>query len=93
MESRLVSPTERGQITIPKELREELGITPNTKFRVYVDNRKVVLEPVSTLDALFKELELEAKEKGYTREELNKEIEATRERLYRELYGDGTSND
>lgn len=93
MESRLISPTERGQITIPKGVREELGITPNTKFKIYVDNKRVVLEPVSTLDTLFKELELEAKEKGYTREELNKEIEATRERLYRKLYGDGANND
>ncbi|GAW93986.1 AbrB/MazE/SpoVT family DNA-binding domain-containing protein [Calderihabitans maritimus] len=87
MEDRLISPTERGQITIPKEVREKLQITPKTKFRVYVDNNRVVLEPVSSLDLLLKEFEVEAREKGYTRDKIEREIEAVREKLMRDLYG------
>ncbi|NPV30210.1 MAG: hypothetical protein HPY58_11285 [Firmicutes bacterium] len=55
---------------------------------VYVENNKVVLEPVTSLDVLLKDLVAEAKDKGYTRREIEQEIEAARERLFRELYGD-----
>ncbi len=88
MQNRFVSPTERGQVTIPKEIRKKLRITPTTKLRVYVENNKVVLEPVTSLDVLLKDLVTEAKDKGYTRREIEQEIEAARERLFRELYGD-----
>lgn len=74
MEDRFVSPTERGQITIPKAVRDKLRITPNTKLRVYEDNGRVILEPVSLLELLFKDIEREAKEKGYTPEEIEREI-------------------
>ncbi|MEW6663542.1 MAG: AbrB/MazE/SpoVT family DNA-binding domain-containing protein [Bacillota bacterium] len=87
MYGQFVSPTERGQVTIPKEIREKLKITPKTKLRVYVDNDKVVFEPVSPLDLLFNDIEAEAREKGYTREELEKEIDMVREQLLQELYG------
>ncbi|MEW6448605.1 MAG: AbrB/MazE/SpoVT family DNA-binding domain-containing protein [Bacillota bacterium] len=33
MRNRFVSPTERGQVTIPKEIRKKLRITPSTKLR------------------------------------------------------------
>ncbi|MCL5981702.1 MAG: AbrB/MazE/SpoVT family DNA-binding domain-containing protein [Firmicutes bacterium] len=87
MYGQFVSPTERGQVTIPKEVREKLKITPKTKLRVYVDRDKVVLEPVSPLDLLFNDIETEAREKGYTREDLEREIEMLREQLMQELYG------
>lgn len=45
-----VSP--KGQATIPKPLREELGIeTPGEVF-VYLDGDRVVIEPVPTLEEL-----------------------------------------
>ncbi len=81
-----VSPTVRGQITIPKEVREKLGITPNTRLKIYVEKNRIVIEPVSTLDLLFQDIEQEAKAKGYTEEELNREIETVREKLIKELY-------
>lgn len=87
MQNRFVSPTERGQVTIPKEIRKKLRITPTTKLRVYVENNKVVLEPVTSLEVLLKDLVAEAKDKGYTRRKLEEEIEAVRERLFKELYG------
>lgn len=90
MQNRLISPTERGQVTIPKEIRQELRISPATKLRVYVENNKVVLEPVKSLDILLKDLVAEAKDKGYTRRKIEEEIDAVRERLFKELYGDQT---
>lgn len=88
MQNRFVSPTERGQVTIPKEIRKKLRITPTTKLRVYVENDKVVLEPVTSLEVLLKDLVAEAKDKGYTRRKIEEEIEAVRERLFKELDGD-----
>jgi len=81
-----ITPTVRGQITIPKDVRKELGITPNTKLKIYVESNKVVVEPVSHLDFLFKSIEEEAKTKGYTEEELNREIDLVREKLMKEIY-------
>ncbi|OIQ07934.1 SpoVT / AbrB like domain protein [Moorella thermoacetica] len=89
MEEQFIKPTERGQVTIPKEIREKLQINQNTRLRVYVDGNKVVLEPVSPLDLILKELEVEAREKGFTRQELDKEIAMVRERLMKELYSEG----
>jgi len=78
--------TERGQVTIPKSIREELGITNKTKLRIYTDNNKIIIEPIPLLDLLFKGIEDEAKTKGYTREELAHEIEVVREKLMKDLY-------
>lgn len=86
METRLVSPTERGQVTIPKEIRDDLKITPDTKLRVFIQDGRVIMEPVSSFDLLLKEIETEARAKGLTREELEQEIEKTREKLVSELY-------
>ena len=89
MEERVVSPTERGQITIPKELRERLNIDYKTKMKVYVEDGRIILEPFSSLDMLLKELETEAKEKGLTKEELYKELDIIREKLAKEYIGEG----
>lgn len=80
------SPTERGQVTIPKKIREELGITNKTKLKIYTDNNKIIIEPVPLLDLLLKDIENEARAKGYTREELTNEIEVVREKLMKDLY-------
>lgn len=84
-----VSPTPRGQVTIPKRIRDALGLTPKTRLRVYADGGKVIFEPVSALDSLLEELEAEARERGYTREVLEREVEAVRERLVKRLYPAG----
>lgn len=86
LNSKHISPTVRGQITIPKGIRKELAITPKTKLRIYVENNRIVIEPVSNLDLLFQDIEEEAKAKGYTREELNREIDVVREKLIKEIY-------
>ncbi len=81
-----VNPTVRGQITIPKEVLRELGITANTKLKIYIEKNRIVIEPVSHLDLLFKDIEEEAKAKSYTEEELKQEIDTVREKLVKEIY-------
>ncbi len=75
-----------GQVAIPKSIREKLRINSKTKLKIYTDNNKIIVEPVPLLDLLFQDIENEAKIKGYTREELEHEIEVVRERLMKDLY-------
>jgi bifunctional DNA-binding transcriptional regulator/antitoxin component of YhaV-PrlF toxin-antitoxin module len=37
----------RGQITIPKDLREELGVPEEFWMKIFIDDGKLVVEPVS----------------------------------------------
>lgn len=37
--------TSKGQLTIPKDVREQLGLTPGTRFLVTVRNGEVVAMP------------------------------------------------
>ena len=86
MNAKHMSPTIRGQITIPKDIRDKLGINQKSKLKVYIENNKIILEPVSKIDLLLKDIEEEARIKGYTHEELNQEIEIIRKKLMKDLY-------
>jgi len=88
VEAKVVVPTVRGQVTIPKEIRDKLKIGPRTKLKVFLNGSQVVFEPVSTVDELFRELRAEAVQQGFTREELDQEIQTVRERLFKEIYGE-----
>ncbi len=37
----------KGQVIIPKPIRDALGLTPGTVLRVSVEGKRVILEPVS----------------------------------------------
>lgn len=45
----------KGQLVIPKSIREALGLRCGTQFRVQVDRDKIILEPqmASPADALY----------------------------------------
>jgi antitoxin PrlF len=51
----LVRLSSKGQLVIPKTVREALGLGPGAQFRVWLREGKIVLEPVATspLDALY----------------------------------------
>jgi AbrB family looped-hinge helix DNA binding protein len=44
MDTRLSS---KGQVVIPRQIRDELGLVPGTRFQVRVDEGSIVLEPVT----------------------------------------------
>ena len=51
----LVKLSSKGQLVIPKPIREALGFLSGMQFQVRVEERKVILEPVdvSPVEALY----------------------------------------
>jgi AbrB family looped-hinge helix DNA binding protein len=47
MAKTIVKPTSKGQVTIPKEAREALDISPDTLLRVDVEEGAVVFRPLA----------------------------------------------
>ena len=44
--------SEKGQITIPKAIREVMGIHPNDKIDFALEDNQVILRPIKTLKDL-----------------------------------------
>jgi len=61
----------KGQVVIPKEIRESLGLKLGSKFNVKLDEKKIILEPIT--DVNFKELIIGVSDKEVSK--INKEIE------------------
>lgn len=61
----------KGQITIPKDIREKLGVSPGDKVMVIWDGERVsMMNPaIYAMKMLQKELEGEAEKLGLTSEE------------------------
>lgn len=57
-----VKTSSKGQVVIPKEIREALGIKPGSVLKVYVEGRKIVLEPAQSPPNIFVELGERAEE-------------------------------
>lgn len=56
MERMVVKVSSKGQLVIPKEIREALGVRPGTEMHVEVAGRKIVLEPIESftpVEALY----------------------------------------
>ena len=41
-----------GRLVIPKELREQLGITSETTLTIEEDGKRIIIEPIEREDAL-----------------------------------------
>jgi len=46
----------KGQLVIPRSIRQALGLNPGTQFEVQLEGRRIVLEPIQAappLEALY----------------------------------------
>ena len=89
----IVKVTSKGQLTIPSDIREELGLREGSHVYMKTLGRLVVMRRVDELnvDEISKVLEAVAKDKGVTRPILFKEIEKVRGRLWKTRYGKAKS--
>lgn len=62
----------KGQIVIGREIRKMLDLKPNQKLREYIQGRKIIIEPIPTLEELRGSLKNIAR--GKKTEEIIKEI-------------------
>lgn len=59
----------RGQITIPKDIREKLGVPEEFWMKIFVDNGKIIVEPVHNGSASSQQSEHLYGEKKLTKDE------------------------
>lgn len=62
----IVTPMERGQITLPKIYRDKLGITPNTPLNVILKGDSIMIKPLQKVISDMSGFVIKPK---YTREE------------------------
>ena len=80
---------DKRQITLPREICEQLGIGPGDKLTLYVEDGALVAKPNKTiaLEAL-RELRESFKNSGITLKELLANGRRIRKELVKEYYGD-----
>ena len=80
----VITISSRGQIVIPKKMREEAGLAEQDKLVVVSDKDQIIIKKISKEKAKKKLLELideigkRFKDSGITEEDIQKEIEAVR---------------
>ena len=78
----------RGQLTIPKEVRQALKLDDETQLNVFLVGRCMILTPKRLMrTALAKDIEKAMKTRGLGLEELLKELKDQRQRYNKEAYG------
>ncbi len=78
----MVEVYDKGQIVIPKYIRDMLHLLPGSQLHARVEARKIILEPA---DDYFEEFgRLTARKTGRSDEEVGKRIRAAERRMHRE---------
>ena len=84
--------TSKGKVTIPKKIREKFDINSgdriNFEIREIEGKTYLTLIKVSNFSHLSKKLQKEVEKKGLDKEEVEKIIADTREKLVEDLYPD-----
>jgi bifunctional DNA-binding transcriptional regulator/antitoxin component of YhaV-PrlF toxin-antitoxin module len=85
---RIITIRERGQLTIPQDIREELKLGKNTPVTLFqVGNALIITSKRLQRASLARQGEEEMKRKGITLEELLDDLRTQRERYFDETYG------
>ena len=67
--------SERGQITIPAEVRRRLGLGPGAKLEIEVQDNAIILRPIPSISALAGIFRQHAREKPTDWETVRAETE------------------
>jgi len=80
----VVNLSSKGQLVIPKDMREEMGLSPKDKFVLVNDRDTIILKKIqeeeikARMISLVKTFTREFKKAGITKEDLSREIKAVR---------------
>lgn len=76
----------KGQVTIPKAIRERLNLEEGDKVAFIEENGKIIItkSSVVALKEFLNTMNKEAESKGVTEEELLKDLEDVREEMWNE---------
>ncbi len=77
----MVEVYDKGQIVIPKYIRDMLHITPHSHLNARVEARKIILEPA---DDYFEEFEFLTSRPAHSDGETEKRIEAAKKKMLEE---------
>ena len=69
----------KGELFPPKEIRDKLGLKPHTKVIYKVENDRLIVEPVPSLEEVFDKppaIEITLEELKAFRRKLSKEMES-----------------
>lgn len=84
--AKLVKLSSKGQVTLPKEIREDLGLREGDLLEVEkLDQARYVIAKHTPLRQLAHALGEEARRRGYTEKDLQKAVEQVRHQLWQEL--------
>ncbi len=87
MKMNITKMTSKGQVVIPQEIREDIGIKEGERFIVYDTEDSIILKRIKNLEEakdienfekVFKSLWKTAKARGIKKADVEKEIEAYR---------------
>jgi len=77
----------KGQITLPKEIRQDLGLKRGDFINIYkLEENLYILERMTPLRELSRSLAAEAAAEGYSEEEIRETADRLKEELLREVY-------
>ncbi|WP_059105044.1 AbrB/MazE/SpoVT family DNA-binding domain-containing protein [Shouchella shacheensis] len=76
----------KGQVTIPKTIRQKLKLDEGDRVAFIEDNGRIVITKASivALRELQKEMDQEAENQGITEEDLQAELEKVKEEMWNE---------
>ena len=83
--------TSKGQVTIPKKIRERLQLAAGDRVAFCLNEKQEVVVKKAAfvpLETLLEPLAAEAREKGYTPEDLEQDLEEARKETFRKYYGE-----
>ena len=84
---KLVRVRSRGQLTIPQDIREALGLDESTGLNIFRVGKVLILSPKRLQRAsLAKEVEREMKRQGLTLKDLISDLRIQREKYLAEAY-------
>ena len=84
----IVKIRERGQLTIPAELRNDLGLEENDALNmIKVGNALILTQKRLAGDVLSQKMNKAMKKKGLTLDDLMKDLKVRRKRYSKKVYG------